>query len=130
MVTLLCLCGLTCGGMRCILKWLSIVIKNKDYSTVEYWIIGVGIALVPLEAFFQLKFLNKAIAKYQQIEVAAIYQVNLMVFTILCGLILLQEAKAYTNASLCLILVCTCLCLGGIFTLMIKQNLISDLDTK
>jgi hypothetical protein len=59
--------------MRCILKWVSEVIQNGDYGTTEYWIIGVGISLVPIEAFFQLKFLNKAIAKYQQIEVAAIY---------------------------------------------------------
>mmetsp|Transcript_9985 Transcript_9985/g.12524 ORF Transcript_9985/g.12524 Transcript_9985/m.12524 type:complete len:93 (-) Transcript_9985:266-544(-) len=47
-----------------------------------------------------------------------------MIFTVVCALILLQEADAYSTSGLGLVLSCTALCVLGIYVVTLKSNLV------
>jgi len=83
---------------------------------------SVTLVLAIGSAMLQLFFLNSAIARYQQIDFSAVYQVTIMIFTVVCALVLLEEAEAYTAVGLASILSCTALCVLGIYVVTLKTN--------
>ena len=76
-------------------------------------------------SLLQITFLNTAIARYQQVEVIAVYQVTIMIFTIVCALVLLDEAEAYTKAGLLWILFTVILMSAGIQVVTWKVNVLA-----
>ena len=69
MVSVLSLAGLQSGLMTSCMKWFSELIAQGSFGPTEFAIMGVCIVVTPAAAVLQLRFLNKAISRYQQIEV-------------------------------------------------------------
>ena len=80
----------------------------------DFWIMSVCLFVAVCSTLMQLYYLNQAIARYQQIEVSAIYQVTIMIFTVVCALVIMDEASAYNVAGLLSIFGGTALCMIGI----------------
>ena len=78
-------------------------------------------------SLLQITFLNTAIARYQQVEVIAVYQVTIMIFTIICALVLLDEAEAYTKSGLLWILGTVALMIAGIQVITWKTNVLASI---
>ncbi len=49
-----------------------------------------------------------------------------MIFMIVCGLVLINESRAYTTMGLLNILGCTLLCIAGIYIVTLKNNLMTN----
>ena len=49
-----------------------------------------------------------------------------MIFMIVCGLVLINESRAYTKMGLLNILGCTLLCIAGIYIVTLKNNLMTN----
>ena len=58
----------------------------------EIWLGAIFVVSILVSCTLMLKFLNSAIAKYAQVEVIATYQVAIIVFTVICALVLVDEA--------------------------------------
>jgi len=107
------------------LKWFGEVVAQGRYGPNEYWIMSVTFVIAASSAILQLKFLNSAIASYQQIDFSAVYQVTVMIFTVVCALILCDEASAYTMTGLAAVFGFTSLCCLGIYTVTLKNSAIA-----
>jgi len=122
MVAQLSLAGIQAGVSMSSLKWFGEVVTQGTYGPQEYWIISVTAFIAVCSAILQLKFLNSAIASYQQIDFSAVYQVTVMIFTVICALILLDEASAYSWSGLAAVMAFTGLCVLGIYTVTLKTS--------
>ena len=85
-----------------------------DLDSQDIWIMSVCLFVAVCSTLMQLYYLNQAIARYQQIEVSAIYQVTIMIFTVVCALVIMDEASAYNVGGLLSIFGGTALCMIGI----------------
>jgi len=107
------------------LKWFGEVVAQGKYGPNEYWIMSVTAVVAASSAILQLKFLNSAIASYQQIDFSAVYQVTVMIFTVISALILCDEASAYSMTGLAAVFAFTGLCCLGIYTVTLKNSAIA-----
>lgn len=137
MVSQLGLAGIQAGITSSCLKWSGEILTEGDLGAVECWILSVTLFVAVCSGVLQFTFLNAALASYQQIDFSAVYQVTIMVFTVVCALVLLDEAGAYSTSGLISILACTGLCIIGIYVVTLKSNLPTaastfetDTDTK
>ena len=93
-----------------------------QFSPADYALISICLVAAVSSVLLQISFLNQAIARYSQVECIAIYQVTIMVFTVVCALVLLGEAKAYTTGGLLSVFGCMLLMFAGIQILTWKTN--------
>ena len=93
-----------------------------QFSPADYALISICLVAAVSSVLLQISFLNQAIARYSQVECIAIYQVTIIIFTVICALMLLGEAKAYTRAGLLLVFGCIILLFAGIQILAWKTN--------
>ena len=99
----LSLAGIQAGITSVSSKWISELIvqfqeENREISLEsgsENLLLVYSIIILAISAPLQIYFLNRAIALYAQKEVIATYQVTVMIFTIICGLILVDEDEEY-----------------------------------
>ena len=130
MVSQLCMAGIQAGITSSFFKWFGEIMAQGKFEPDDIWIATVCLVIAVASSLLQLTFLNKAIACYQQVEVIAIYQVTIMIFTIMCALILLDEAEAYTQTGLLWLLGTVALMIAGIQVVTWKTNKLATINDK
>ena len=130
LISELSLAGIQAGMTSVSSKWLSelIVQFQEEHREItlesgsENLLLVYSIIILAISAPLQIYFLNRAIALYAQKEVIATYQVTVMIFTILCGLILVDEDEEYSSEGYVFIPMSVALMIAGILVLFCKNN--------
>ena len=132
MVTILTMAGLQAGITACFFKWFGEIFTSssfKDFEANDLWVMTVCLVIAVASAGLQFAYLNQAMARYAQVEVISIYQVTIMIFTIVSGLLLMDEAQAYTKAGLLTVFGCAMFMVLGIQVLTCKTNHLATVDS-
>ena len=114
MISQLCMAGIQAGITSSFFKWFGEILAHGKFEPDDIWIASVCLVIAVSSALLQITFLNTAIANYQQVEVIAVYQVTIMIFTIICALVLLDEGEAYTMTGLLWLFFTVALMIAGI----------------
>ena len=125
MISQLCMAGIQAGITSSFFKWVGEILAHGKFEPDDIWIASVCLVIAVSSVLLQITFLNTAIANYQQVEVIAVYQVTIMIFTIICALVLLDEGEAYTMAGLLWLFFTVALMIAGIQVIAQKTNSIS-----
>ena len=114
--------GMQSGVSMVFLKWFGETIAQNIFGPTECIILTVCSVVAVASSVLQLIFVNSAIARYQQIEVSAVYQVMIIIWLVVCALLLLDEGDMYTTSNLLLIMLGIAFCILGIQVVSWKTN--------
>ena len=73
--------------------------------------------------YLQLKFLNVAMAVYDQAEIGAINEASLILLNLLSGIVILSEYQFYSYGELAILFICGMVCITGIYIIVTKPNI-------
>ena len=111
--------GLLGSLCMCFIKGITESFKAEGlygYSLYIYILIALFIAI------FQLKFLNKAMENYDQVETIPIYQSSLILLNIASGAIIMNEKRLYTWFELFRIIMCGLISIIGVWMIIKKPG--------
>eukprot|EP00355_Strombidium_rassoulzadegani_P007882 CAMPEP_0168619692 /NCGR_PEP_ID=MMETSP0449_2-20121227/6739_1 /TAXON_ID=1082188 /ORGANISM="Strombidium rassoulzadegani, Strain ras09" /LENGTH=169 /DNA_ID=CAMNT_0008660647 /DNA_START=234 /DNA_END=743 /DNA_ORIENTATION=+ len=91
-----------------------------SFSLYGYLILSLCLSV------FQLNLLNMTMEIYDQIEIIPIYNSSMILLNICAGAIVLNEKLYYTWGELCLIILCGCISIVGVWVIIYKPVSISE----
>lgn len=125
MILVLGVCGIVSGITATFFKFLGELIESHDFT--DYPMMTISLFLMAtLGAYVLFYTINWAMRYYEQLDVIPTYFAQILVWTLLCGLIVLDEASQYTAGALAGIFIAALACFVGIQLLVMKSNAISE----
>ena len=121
MVLILGIAGAFCGITNTCIKFTGEIIAEGNFLEDPTLVI-IFLSIVAFSAFFLLFSVNYCMRYYDQIDVMPTYFAQILINSVLCGLVLLDEYSYYTTNTLIGIIACSFISFIGIQILAWKSN--------
>ena len=113
MVMLMGFSGLVVGLSLTCVKFVGEIVANVGFSE-EPLLIIVFLGIAALDSLFLLYSVNLAMKFYDQIDVMPTYFAQILIWSVFCGMVLLDEHSYYTTENIVVIAFSSFICFIGI----------------
>ena len=127
MVLILGISGLMVGITMTCLKFSGEIIADGSFSD-DPAIVLFFLFIVGFDSLFLVFSINLCMKYYDQIDVMPTYFAQILIWSVFCGLILLDEIKYYTTGRAIAIVFCSLVAFVGIQILAKKSNIEAPSD--
>ena len=121
MIFILGLSGLLVGLTLTCTKFAGEIVANDSLSD-EPGLVVLFLAIAGFDSLFLLFSVNLCMKYYDQIDVMPTYFAQILIWSVLCGLMLLDEHKLYSTVELIFICICSVISFIGIQILAKKSG--------
>jgi len=121
MVFILGISGLLVGLTMTSVKFAGEIIADGSLEEDPALVI-VFFCIAGLDSFFLIFSVNLCMKYYDQIDVMPTYFAQILIWSVVCGLVLLDEYSYYSTAELIGVIVCSVISFIGIQILTKKSN--------
>lgn len=119
LVLMTCAAGLVGSLSLSFIKGLTESFRQSGLGSSSVWMyMGIALACGGL----QLKFINKSMELYDQVETIPIYQSSLILMNICAGTIVMQESRLYTVDEFIPIIFFGLISISGVWLIIKKPN--------